>query len=208
MNALGLVPAMFGDPFASLPPSLYPNEWKELLRLSAGSDLYPEQSSGYKTELLDAGISLCTQIKDNSYFYWLIENSWKGHSISIIGADRPENVLPHLPSYTANDIINNIRSDPECYQVDFDIQEIRRIFNRRRNEVIREDDLTARMEEQYDIEISEGKFPSELEQRRRRQQIARRRANLNERVFLLNQIQEAINEIERIRRDIERTRIV
>ena len=209
LYALGLVPAIFDDPFSYSAPSLYPNEWKALLRLSAGSDLYPEQSSGYKTELPDAGISLCARIRDNSYFYWLIENSWKGHSISIIGADRPENVLPHLPGYTVEDIINNIRSDPECYRDDFDLREIRRIFDRRRNEIIRDDNLTERMEEQYDIEISEGRFPSELEQRRRRQQIARRRASINEQMLLLDQIQEAINALDELRRDITvRPRII
>ena len=209
LNALGLVHAMFDDPFASLPPSLYPNEWKALLRLSAGSDLYPELCSGYKTELPDAGISLCTQIRDNSYFYWLIENSWKGHSISIFGADRLENVLPHLPGYTADDIIRSLQSDPECYRDDFDMREIHRIFNHRRNEVIREDDLIERMEEQYDIEISEGRFPSELEQRRRRQQIARRRASLNEQMLFLDQIQDAINALEELRRNITvRPRII
>ena len=188
LNALGLVHAMFDDPFASLPPSLYPNEWKALL---------------------DAGISLCTQIRDNSYFYWLIENSWKGHSISIFGADRLENVLPHLPGYTADDIIRSLQSDPECYRDDFDMREIHRIFNHRRNEVIREDDLIERMEEQYDIEVSEGRFPSELEQRRRRQQIARRRASLNEQMLFLDQIQDAINALEELRRNITvRPRII
>ena len=29
-----------------------------------------------------------------------------------------------------------------------------------RNEIVREDDLTDGMEEQYDLEISEGRFPS------------------------------------------------
>ena len=48
LYALGLVPAMFDDPFSYSAPSLYPNEWKALLRLSAGSDLYPEQVRGIR----------------------------------------------------------------------------------------------------------------------------------------------------------------
>ena len=51
--------------------------------------------------------------------------------------------------------------------------------------------------------------PLELEQRRRRQQIARRRASINEQMLLLDQIQEAINALDELRRDITvRPRII
>ena len=113
---LGLVPGMFDDP-----KQVYP-------RVSI-------QTNGRHS--LDAGISLCGQVGQHSYLYWLIENSWKGSSMYQIGGDRPENVLPHLPGYTADDIINNIRSDPECFRDDLDMREILHEFNRRRNEIIR-----------------------------------------------------------------------
>ena len=184
LNALGLVPGMFDDIEVGQYVGLYPNEWKALL---------------------DAGFPLCAQIGKRSYFSWLIGSSWKGLSMSITGSDRPENVLPHLPGYTAEDIIRSISSDPECYRVDFDLREILGVFNRRKNEIIRSDDLTDVMEKQLEKEIAEGRTPSDLDQRRL--QIEQRRYGLDERAFLLNQIQEGINEIEKMRRDIERARL-
>lgn len=182
---LGLVPGMFDDPEASLPPSLYPNEWKALL---------------------DVGISLCGQVGRHSYLYWLIENSWKGSSMYQIGGDQPENVLPHLPGYTADDIINNIRSDPECLRNDLNMREILHGFNRRRNEIIRDTDLTERMEENYEREVAGGVNPSDIE--RFRLQIERRRSMLDRQIFLLNQIRDASVDLGEIRNGIMKTRII
>lgn len=184
LNELGLVPAMFSDSNRQTSPSLYPNEWKALL---------------------DAGLPLCTQIGTRSYFSWMIGSSWKGQSMSLIGIDRPENVLPHLPGYTSEDIIKSIDSDPECYRGDLDLREIRGVFNRRKNEIIRSDAISDGMERQLEEDIREGRTQLDIEQRRL--QIEQRRYGLDERAFLLDQIVAGINEIEKIRRDIERARI-
>ena len=103
-----------------------------------------------------------------------------------VGGDRPENVLPHLPGYTAEDIINNIRSDPECLRDDLDMREILHEFNRRRNEIIRDTDLTERMDENYEREVAGGD-PSDIE--RFRLQIERRQESLGKRILLLNRFE-------------------
>ena len=168
LNALGLLTSKSIN--AQWRVMLYPNEWKALV---------------------DAGLDLCEQVNGHPYFYRLIgdvESVYTSHLYELTDVERK---LPHLPSYTADDLIDNLVPNKKCYDVNFDMRAIEDIYEEEGSKHQTVGNLDVDDIKYY--ERTHGTIPSHLESAI---------SLIEERDNILYAIYEAITELEAIRQNV------